>query len=108
MCISKTFKERMFRMKLSLKDIEMMAQWSKLELDQEEKLGFEDKLNKILQKIDIIKELDTNHVQLTEDRSIHRYILRDDKVGPSLNRDLVLKNAQDTRNGMFSVPSILD
>ena len=98
----------MFCMKISLKDIENMTQWSKLELDQEEKLSFIDKLNKILQKLDIIEELDTNHVELSRDKFIHENTLRDDEVQPSLSRDLVLKNAQDTCDGMFSVPSILD
>jgi len=98
----------MFCMKISLKDIENMTQWSKLELNQEEKLDFTDKFNKILQKLDIIEEIDTNHVELNGDKPLHRNILRDDEVQPSLTMDLVLKNAPDTCEGMFSVPSILD
>ncbi|MFY9177542.1 MAG: Asp-tRNA(Asn)/Glu-tRNA(Gln) amidotransferase subunit GatC [Caldicoprobacterales bacterium] len=95
-------------MKLSLKDIENMGLWSKLKLDHQEKEVFLDRINKTLQKLEIIKELATDHLELSLDKPIHSKALRDDQVQPSMSRDQALKNAQETWDGMFSVPSILD
>jgi|GEM_PF-2759447 len=98
----------MFLVDISLEQIELMEEWSKIALDNEEKIIFMEQFNKTLHKLDIIKDLEIDDVGLSMDRCVQDNILREDKTMPSMDVDLVLGNAPHTQDGMFAVPIILD
>lgn len=100
-------------MGISLELIDRLALWSKLTLDQDEKLLLVKEFDKILGELDIIKESELHELELDDmdikmDGFTMEGTLREDKVCPSMDRDAILENAPDTRENMFVIPSALD
>lgn len=103
-------------MRISPEDIDIMAEWSKLLLDEQEKKLFLNQLNKILGQLTIIEELELAAMEapyLDDGTPSYESLgainsLREDRVTPSLDKELVLKNAPNIVEGMFEVPSILE
>jgi aspartyl-tRNA(Asn)/glutamyl-tRNA(Gln) amidotransferase subunit C len=92
---------------ISLRDVEYLAGLAKLELDTDEKTRFKKDLQKIIQYIDQLRELDTNKVSLTSHAVTLGNILREDDIRPSLSQDSALANAQKKKDGFFRVPRVL-
>jgi aspartyl-tRNA(Asn)/glutamyl-tRNA(Gln) amidotransferase subunit C len=94
-------------MPISLSDVDYLASLAKLELDPDEKIRFEKDLQKIIQYIDQLRELDTAKVSLTSHVVSPGSILREDDIRPSLSQDSALANAQKKKDGFFRVPRVL-
>lgn len=95
-------------MKVSEKDVEYVAQLSRLILTDDEKKMFMKDLSSIIEYADKLKELDTDGIQPTAHVLPIRNVFREDVIKPSYDRDLLLKNAPDQENGCFKVPKIVD
>ncbi len=95
-------------MEISIELIERMAEWSKLDLDQEEKAALADQLSKIFEQLETIEKLDIDGQTIDYSATVNWEALREDKAYPSMNIDLILKNAPDTHENMISLPRVLD
>ncbi|HZJ83622.1 MAG TPA: Asp-tRNA(Asn)/Glu-tRNA(Gln) amidotransferase subunit GatC [Clostridia bacterium] len=95
-------------MKISREKVEQMAEWSKLCLSEEEKDLLVHEFNKILQRISMIDELDMDSIEVSDTAIPLNDVLREDRVQPSTDRELIIKNAPDSYEGMFVVPKILE
>jgi aspartyl-tRNA(Asn)/glutamyl-tRNA(Gln) amidotransferase subunit C len=73
-------------MKISKEEVEHVALLARLKFSEVEKERFTLQLNRILEYMEKLGELDT----------------------PSLPRDLTLSNAPDGGSGLFQVPKIID
>ena len=94
-------------MAVSIKDVDYVAELARLSFDEKEKQGLAEDLNQILAYVEKLGELDTEK----EDIIVNPYYIensfRDDEVVPSINLEVVLKNAPDSLEEYVVVPKII-
>lgn len=86
-----------------------MARLARLEFSEEEVKAFTHQLNRILEYVDQLRELDTSDVEPTFHVMAQTNVMREDKIGPSLPQQDALENAPDRdMRGFFRVPKIIE
>lgn len=95
-------------MKISEQDIKTVASLSRLRIREEEKDDVLFQLNKILTYVENLQTLDTSKIEPTTYALPMQNVFRDDKVKPSLDRELALSNAPLKEDGYFKVPRVLE
>ena len=95
-------------MKLSIAQVEHIAELAKLELTDEEKALFQEQLSAILEYADRLNHVDTSAVPPTPTVLPLRNVMRQDVAAPSLPPEDALANAPGTAEGCFQVQVILD
>lgn len=95
-------------MELTKDDVRAIARLARLELDDEELALQAKHLNDLLAQFDVIDSLDLDGVEPTSHSVAMDAAMRDDMVTPSLERDDVLRNAPESRDGRFVVPQIIE
>ncbi len=94
-------------MKIELKDVEYVANLARLELSEPEKEEQLEKLNRILDYMEILAKVDTKDTApLAHVLPIHN-VLRKDEVHQTLETEKTLQNAPEESQGMFRVPKIV-
>lgn len=94
--------------KLSLEQVEHIAELAKLRLTGEEKERFREQLSEILAYAERLQELDTEAIPPTATVLPLRTVLRPDEPRPSMPREDILANAPAAQAGCFVVPAVLD
>jgi aspartyl-tRNA(Asn)/glutamyl-tRNA(Gln) amidotransferase subunit C len=94
--------------KLSLEQVEHIAELAKLRLTDAEKERFREQLSDILGYAERLQQLDTEAIPPTATVLPLRTVLRPDVSRPSMPRDDILANAPAARDGCFEVPAVLD
>ena len=99
--------------KVTVKDVERVAELAHLELSPEETPGMVADLNAILDYVAELNELDTSGVtplaQISELQGAGgQGSLRPDVVQPSLDRALVMAEAPETDGVFFQVPKVIE
>ncbi|MFN2226555.1 MAG: Asp-tRNA(Asn)/Glu-tRNA(Gln) amidotransferase subunit GatC [Anaerolineae bacterium] len=94
--------------KLSLAQVEHVADLARLALTEEEKELFREQLSSILAYAESLQHLDTGDIPPTATVLPLQNVLRDDEVRPSLSRDDALANAPDAEETFFRVPVVLE
>lgn len=94
--------------KLSLEQVEHIAELAKLRLTDEEKERFRGQLSEILAYAERLQELDTEAIPPTATVLPLRTVLRPDEPRPSMPREDILANAPAAQDGCFVVPAVLD
>ena len=95
-------------MAVTIKDVEHIAKLAKLKFNDAEKEKLRGELNKILEYIDKLNELDLTNVEPMENMNEAENVFREDVTGPSLTKEEVLKNAPSKTDNFFKVPKVLD
>jgi len=95
-------------MKISEQDIKTVASLSRLKIRDDEKDDVLFQLNKILTYVENLQTLDTTNVEPTTYALPMQNVFREDKVKPSLDRELALSNAPLKEDGYFKVPRVLE
>ena len=95
-------------MKISEQDIKTVASLSRLRIREEEKEDVLFQLNKILTYVENLQSLDTTNIEPTTYALPMQNVFREDKVKPSLERELALSNAPLKEDGYFKVPKVLE
>ena len=95
-------------MKLSLAQVEHVAQLAQLSLSDQEKELFREQLSSILEYAQRLQQVDTSAIPPTATVLPLENVMRDDQVRPSLPLADVLANAPDTEDGYFRVPVVLE
>ncbi|HEX29614.1 TPA: Asp-tRNA(Asn)/Glu-tRNA(Gln) amidotransferase subunit GatC [Candidatus Poribacteria bacterium] len=93
--------------KITIQEVETVANLARLEFDEEEKKQFTYQLERILSYIDKLNELDTENVEPTSHVLPIRNVMREDEVKPSYPREEMLKNAPQPVEGYFAVPKVI-
>lgn len=88
--------------------ISRLEHLSRLELSKEERLRIQDDLNKILEMVEKLSELDTKNVQPLVYINEEGNIWREDEIQHQLEHNKALKNAPDHDGIFFKVPKVID
>lgn len=93
---------------ISDETIEYVSILAKLELSNEEKEQAKKDMGRMLDYIDKLNELDTEGVEPVSHIFPVNNVFRDDVVTNGDDRDNILLNAPDTKDGCFKVPKTVD
>jgi aspartyl-tRNA(Asn)/glutamyl-tRNA(Gln) amidotransferase subunit C len=98
--------------KVTVEDVERVAELAHLELAPEESGRMLHDLNAILDYVAQLNELDTTGVaplaQVSELERVETDVLRPDVVLPSLDRAVVMPQAPETDQVFFKVPKVIE
>jgi aspartyl-tRNA(Asn)/glutamyl-tRNA(Gln) amidotransferase subunit C len=95
-------------MKLTLEQVEHIAQLARLTLSAEEKALYQGQLSAILEYFEKLQELDTAAISPTATVLPLRSVMREDEVRPPMDREDILANAPEAADGCFEVPAVLE
>lgn len=90
--------------KISDETIEYVGILAKLELSGEEKENAKADMEKMLDYIDTLNELDTTGIEPMSHVFPVNNVFREDVVANGDDRDVILSNAPQQKNGSFEVP----
>lgn len=93
---------------ISDETIEYVGILAKLELSEEEKEQAKKDMAKMLDYIDTLNELDTSGVEPMSHVFPVNNVFREDVVTNGNNRDEILENAPECKDGAFVVPKTFD
>lgn len=89
-------------------DIKHVAKLSKLNLSATEVEVFTSQLGKIINYVNELNEVETDSVEPTSQTTGLVNIKRNDKITPSLAQKEALSQKDNTHNGYFVVPMVLE
>ena len=95
-------------MKLSREEVQRVAVLARLRLTPEEQSSLTDELDRILDYMDKLNQLDTADVDLFSHAANITNTLREDQVTNRPNADALLANAPDRDGTFFKVPKIIE
>ncbi|MBI1341446.1 MAG: Asp-tRNA(Asn)/Glu-tRNA(Gln) amidotransferase subunit GatC [Terrimonas sp.] len=87
--------------------VDKLAHLSRLSFKKEEKQEIKQDLQKIIQFVEKLNELDTTGVEPLLHMSEEINVLRDDEVRDSISRETALKNAPLHDEQYFKVPKVI-
>ena len=93
---------------ITVKDVEYLAEAAKFEFTEEQKQKFAQALSDIINAVDSLVQADTQGVQPTIHVLSVKNVFREDVVVPSMDRDILLKNAADVQDGCYRVPKVVE
>ena len=94
--------------KLTIAEVEHIAELAKLALTEEEKRTFQEQLSDILEYFEMLQRVDTSDIPPTTTVLPLRYVMREDEIRPSLSPEAVLANAPEREGDSFKVQAVLD
>jgi len=94
-------------MQIDEKLIDKLADLSKLKFDQDSKKEIMHDMNRILELVNKLDELDTTNVEPLVYLTDEINVLREDKVKQEISREDALKNAPKKDSDYFKVPKVL-
>ena len=98
-------------MSITRKDVERIAELSRLELTPQETDLFTEQLSSIIGHIEKLNELDTGEVPPMSHcgpaGGDMKYALRDDQLQPGIGQEDAVQNAPDSDAGYFRVPRVI-
>ena len=95
-------------MQIDSKLVEYLEDLSRLKLSKEEEEKAKVDLEKILNYIDKLNELDTADVEAVSHPFAFTNNFREDSVVASADRDVILANAPMKKDGCFKVPKTVE
>lgn len=95
-------------MAVTIEDVEKIAKLAKLNFAEDEKLKLQKDLNKVLEYIDQLNELEHDDVEPLENINPTENVLREDIPEKWLTSDEALKNAPSRTGKFFKVPKVID
>ena len=93
---------------ITKKDVEYVANLSRLELDDADMNNFVPNLQEILSYVEKLNELNTSDVEPTAHVLSLTNVKREDEIKPSLSNEEALKSAPETSDGFFLVPPVIE
>lgn len=94
--------------KISHKDVRHVAKLARLKLNEEEVDSHSRDLNSILQYVETLNELETDHVKPTSGVFSTKNVWRSDDSEESSVTEAILNNAPQRKKDLFKVPRILE
>jgi len=94
-------------MAVTKKEVEQIAELARLQLDESELEDYTIQLNKILEYVEKLNELDTEKVKPLSHPIEGENVFREDIVKPSVDREEALKNAPSKDDEYFKVPKVI-
>jgi aspartyl-tRNA(Asn)/glutamyl-tRNA(Gln) amidotransferase subunit C len=94
-------------MKISEKEVEIVAELARLYLDEKDKKAMQKQLSSILDFVDKLNELNTDNVEPTAHILDITNVFRDDVVKPSPPTEEILKLAPKRKDNFIVVPKVI-
>jgi aspartyl-tRNA(Asn)/glutamyl-tRNA(Gln) amidotransferase subunit C len=94
--------------KLSLEEVETIAELAKLKLTGTEKAIFQEQLSAILDYAEMLQQVDTSGIPPTASAIPLKNVMRADAITSSISNEDALYNAPDAAEGSFRVRAVLD
>ncbi|HRU38835.1 MAG TPA: Asp-tRNA(Asn)/Glu-tRNA(Gln) amidotransferase subunit GatC [Candidatus Goldiibacteriota bacterium] len=94
-------------MAITKKDVEYIANLSRLEVSEAEKEEYAAQLSGILEHVNRLQKLDTEGVEPTFYTVEMKNVMREDENEPCLDRKKVFDAAPSVENNGFKVPKII-
>jgi aspartyl-tRNA(Asn)/glutamyl-tRNA(Gln) amidotransferase subunit C len=94
--------------KLTREIVEHVARLAMVDLSEDEKEMLTKQMGEVLLYMERLNEVDTEGVEPTSHVVDLKNVTRCDLPEPPLSRPDVLKNAPDSRDGMFMVPRVIE
>jgi aspartyl-tRNA(Asn)/glutamyl-tRNA(Gln) amidotransferase subunit C len=94
--------------KLTLAEVQHIAELAKLALTEEEIERYASDLSAILDYAQQLQDVDTDHIHPTASVLPLRNIMRPDEARPGLDTDDALANAPERQDGYFKVHAVLE
>jgi len=88
--------------------VDNLAKLSRLQFNEQEKEIIKTDLQRMIEFVDKLKELDTSGVEPLMHMSDSANVLREDKVQGSISREEALKNAPDSDGVFIKVPKVIE
>jgi aspartyl-tRNA(Asn)/glutamyl-tRNA(Gln) amidotransferase subunit C len=116
-CILRTFNVQpstfnlfaeIFMAKLSLAEVEIIAELAKLTLTEAEKTLYQEQLSAILDYAEMLQQVDTTGIPPTASAIPLSNVMRADEIALSLSNEEALFNAPEVAGGCFKVRAVLD
>lgn len=95
-------------MALSKQDIDHIARLASLEVDEQEKDDYLEKLSQIIELVEQLGSVDTSDVVPMAHPLDMVQRLRADVVTETNQRDYLQQNARDTEDGLYTVPKVIE
>ena len=95
-------------MAINEQEMRDLLQLSRLSIDKESQIEFNEDLTNILGLLDKLQEANTEGVEPLANPHDDRLFLRKDEVSEDNQRDLFIKNAPETEAGLYLVPQVVD
>ncbi|MCI1930836.1 MAG: Asp-tRNA(Asn)/Glu-tRNA(Gln) amidotransferase subunit GatC [Clostridia bacterium] len=96
------------QMKITDDMIDYISELARLRLKDEEKESARNEMEKIINYMDTLNQLDTTGIEAMSHAFPMKNVFRKDEVRPSADRDDILLNAPDKKNGAFKVPKTFE
>ncbi|MEO6683495.1 MAG: Asp-tRNA(Asn)/Glu-tRNA(Gln) amidotransferase subunit GatC [Ginsengibacter sp.] len=87
--------------------LDKLAHLSMLKFDEEEKQEMKSELEKMIEFIEKLNELDTSGVEPLIHMSENKDVFRKDEVKGQISKELAFKNAPKHDNEFFKVPKVI-
>jgi len=94
--------------KITIKQVEHVANLARLRFDEEEKKKLAEHLGEILEYINQLNKLNTDDVEPTSHAIPVKNVVREDAIKRSFTQDEALANAPSPVDGLFEVPKIME
>ena len=91
-------------MKISDEMIDYIGILARLKLKDEEKDSAKTEMEKIINYMDTLNQLDTTGIEAMSHAFPVKNVFREDVVQPSTDRDVITANAPNSKDGCFVVP----
>ena len=88
--------------------VDNLAKLSRLQFNEQEKEIIKKDLQRMIEFVDKLKELDTTGIEPLMHMSDSMNVLREDKVQGSISREEALKNAPDSDGVFIKVPKVIE
>lgn len=94
-------------MEITINMIDHLAHLSRLELDLDKKVGFQNDLTRMVSFIEKLQEVNTEGVEPLVFMSDVQNVWRNDEIKGSINRDEALANSPAKDDVYFKVPTVI-
>lgn len=95
-------------MSVNKNQVEQIAKLARLKFDENEIENLTKDMNKILDYMDQLNELDTDNIEPLSHPLDLSNVMREDKLKESISRDDVFKNAPSHNEEFFKVPKVIN
>ena len=95
-------------MNITKEQLKHIANLSNLNFSDEELDKYLVDMTGIVDFVNQLNEINTDDVEITTSILGEYNIFREDEVKESFDRELLLKNAPDSQDGMFKIPKVID
>ena len=95
-------------MPIDTETVRRVAHLSRIAVEEEDLPPLVDELNRILDWVEQLREVDVEGIEPMTTATPMALKRRDDEVTAGDQRDRILRNAPDTREGFFTVPKVVE